>query len=212
MPAYFTLMMEFSRYEVDLDTVEKLDKAFEIVGLKFKSGFWGKAEDRTKEEIILHNQTLLEEDFMLGAAQNHDEGYWQSEYEYEGFSSVRGMFLNNAPEKGEFEYVLLIPEEEVLGGDGKTYRADPIEKLGALAEKLWAIPQIRSIQTGAEGSDDMTPESEYREGKPMQTDPFAVISERYYPEQDTKLYDAKHIQLGGVMITSKKAKIEETNG
>ena len=57
----------------------------------------------------------------------------------------------------------------------------------------------------------MTPESEYREGKPMQTDPFAVISERYYPEQDTKLYDAKHIQLGGVMITSKKAKIEETN-
>ena len=33
MPAYFTLMMEFSRYEVDLDTVEKLDKAFEIVGL-----------------------------------------------------------------------------------------------------------------------------------------------------------------------------------
>ena len=88
MPAYFTLMMEFSRYEVDLDTVEKLDKAFEIVGLKFKSGFWGKAEDRTKEEIILHNQTLLEEDFMLGAAQNHDEGYWQSEYEYEVFSSV----------------------------------------------------------------------------------------------------------------------------
>ena len=146
MPAYFTLMMEFSRYEVDLDTVEKLDKAFEIVGLKFKSGFWGKAEDRTKEEIILHNQTLLEEDFMLGAAQNHDEGYWQSEYEYEGFSSVRGMFLNNAPEKGEFEYVLLIPEEEVLGGDGKTYRADPIERLGVLAEKLWAIPQIRSIQ------------------------------------------------------------------
>ena len=184
MPAYFTLMMEFSRYEVDLDTVEKLDKAFEIVGLKFKSGFWGKAEDRTKEEIILHNQTLLEEDFMLGAAQNHDEGYWQSEYEYEGFSSVRGMFLNNAPEKGAFEYVLLIPEEEVLGGDGKT---------------------------GVEGNDDMTPESEYREGKPMQTDPFAVISERYYPEQDTKLYDAKHIQLGGVMITSKKAKIEETN-
>ena len=107
--------------------------------------------------------------------------------------------------------MLLIPEEEVLGGDVKTYRADPIERLGALAEKLWAIPQIRSIQTGVEGSDDMTPESEYREGKPMQTDPFAVISERYYPEQDTKLYDAKHIQLGGVMITSKKAKIEETN-
>lgn len=210
MPAYFSLTLEFSRYEVDFDTVKKTEEFFEKSGLKFKSGYWGKAEDRSRYEIILHNQTLLEDDFMLGAEQHHDEGYWQNEYEYGGFSSVRGMIMNNYPVDNEFEYVLLIDEEEMVDytDDGIVYKAEAVEKVKTLAKKLWEMPQVRSIQTGLEYIDSITPESEYREGKPMQAHPFAIISERYLPSHDASLYDIEHINFGGALITPKKLKIK----
>ncbi len=208
MPAYFSLDMEFNRYEVDFDTVKQIEERLERAGLVFRSGYWGKAEQRSREEIILHNQTLLEEDFMLGFEQHHDEGYWQSEYDCEGFSSVRGYFMNNYPIKGEFSFVLLVAEDEVLDWDseGTPYRKDAIGRLMELAKKLWEMPQIRSIQTGLEGNDSITPESEYREGAPIAAHPFAIISERCFTKQNESLYEAEHIPFGGVLLTDKKAR------
>ena len=50
MPAYFSLSVEFSRYEIDYDTVKMLKSYLDYAGLRFKCGV-NESENESIDEI-----------------------------------------------------------------------------------------------------------------------------------------------------------------
>ncbi len=66
------------------------------------------------EETTEWNQRKLEEDFNLGFTEHHSHDYKQVIYKFGGYSEVRGFWMNNYPEDGEFTHEIIIPESDVL--------------------------------------------------------------------------------------------------
>ena len=205
MPAYFSLSVEFSRYELDFDTLKALKAYLDNAGLKFKSGV-KESEKDSIEDINDWNQKKLEDNYVLGYTDDRTEDYKQALYEYGGFSEVRGFFVNGSPTEKEYEYILVIPEEEVRNDDG-TYKADAVQKLKELVTKLWLMPQIRSIQTGLESTDGITAEKDLKTGTAPSAHPFAVVSQKIFAVLNKEDYDAEQINAGGVIIIPKSRKI-----
>ncbi|MCQ2469854.1 MAG: hypothetical protein MJ100_08600 [Ruminococcus sp.] len=206
MPAYFNLSVEFSRYEIDFDTIKMLMHYLDYAGLKFKCGIMESA-DNSADEINNWNQKKLEDNYTLGYKDNRSNDYKQACFEYGGFSEIRGFFLNNSPAEKEFTFELVIPEDEVLAEDG-TYREKAVEKLKDFARILFIMPQVRTIQTGLEESSGIVPEKEIMEGKMPSAYPFAIVSEKMFAQLNADDYEAEHINAGGVIIIPKKRKIK----
>ena len=205
MPAYFSLSVEFSRYELDFDTLKALKAYLDHAGLKFKSGV-KESEKDSIEEINDYNQKKLEDNYVLGYTDDRTEDYKQALYEYGGFSEVRGFFVNGSPTEKEYEYILVIPEEEVRNDDG-TYKADAVQKLKELVTKLWLMPQIRSIQTGLESTEGIIPENDIKAGTAPSAHPFAVVSQKMFTALNKDDYESEQINAGGVIIIPKSRKI-----
>ena len=205
MPAYFSLSVEFSRYEIDYDTVKMLKSYLDYAGLRFKCGV-NESENESIDEINDWNQKKLEDNYTLGYTDHRSNDYKQACFEYGGFSEIRGFFLNGSPTEKEFEFMLVIPEEEVVNDDG-SYKADAIQKLKDFARILWVMPQIRTIQTGIETSDGITSESEIIAGEKPSAYPFAVISQKMFGMLKAEDYEAEQINAGGVIIIPKNRKI-----
>lgn len=205
MPAYFSLSVEFSRYEIDYDTVKMLKSYLDYAGLRFKCGV-NESENESIDEINDWNQKKLEDNYTLGYTDHRSNDYKQACFEYGGFSEIRGFFLNGSPTEKEFEFMLVIPEEEVVNDDG-SYKADAIQKLKDFARILWVMPQIRTIQTGIETSDGITPENEIIAGEKPSAYPFAVISQKMFGMLKAEDYEAEQINAGGVIIIPKNRKI-----
>ncbi len=205
MPAYFSMIMEFSRAELDFDNMKELWHYLKYSGLEFKSGVYN-AEKDTIEDILDWNQKKLEEDFELGYDENADNDYKQMCFNYGGFSEVRGFIMNENPIRGEYTFTLLIPEDEVFISDN-TYKKEAVEKLKALATILWILPKTRTLQTELELCEGIAPEMDIKEGALPSACPFAIVSEKQFGRMDTADYTAEHINAGGVILTPKRVKL-----
>lgn len=205
MPAYISIIMEFSRYELDFDNMKELNAFIKYAGLEFTGGAWH-AEGMSLEEITDWNQKKLEDDFVLGDEENCENDYKQMNFSFGGFSEVRGFIMNNTPEKNEYTFTVLIPQEEVLTGEN-TYRREAVDKMKDLASKLWGHPKARTIQTELEVCEGMVSEQKIREGATPAAFPFAIVSEKQFAHMDTSEYTAEHIEYGGVIITPKRVKL-----
>ena len=198
MPAYFSMIMEFSRAELDFDNMKELNAYIKYAGLVFKSGV-GHAKDDTVEDIIDWNQQKLEEDFELGYDEDSSNDYKQMCFSFGGFSEIRGFVMNEDPIRGEYTFNLLIPEEEVAE-DSKTYKKEAVDKLKELASLLWILPKTRTIQTMLELGEGIVPEMDIKEGAAPSACPFAIVSEKQFGRMDTADYTAEHINAGGVIL------------
>ena len=205
MPAYFSLIMEYSRAELDFDNMKELTAYIKHAGLEFKNGAYH-AENDTIEDIMDWNQKKLEEDFELGYDEDSSNDYKQMCFNYDGFSEVRGFIMNEEPIRGEYTFTLLIPQEEVHV-EGDTYRKEAVEKLKALAAKLWILPKTRTVQTELELGEGIVPEMDIKEGAEPSACPFAIVSEKQFGRMDTADYTAEHIEYGGVILTPKRVKL-----
>lgn len=205
MPAYFSMIMEFSRAELDFDNMKELIAYIKHAGLEFKGGAYN-AENETLEDIMDWNQKKLEEDFELGYDEDAVNDYKQMYFSYGGFSEIRGFIMNESPIRGEYTFTLLIPEEEVAV-DAKTYKKDAVDKLKAMATKLWILPKTRTMQTELELGEGISPEEDIRDGALPSACPFAIVSEKRFGHMDTANYDAEHIEYGGVILTPKDIKL-----
>lgn len=206
MPAYFSIVLEFDRNDIDLNSVDELCFYMKHAGLSFRSGAWG-AEKLTQGEITAHNQELLLQNFGPDPDEDHGNSYFQSEFDLEGFSGVRGFYLNNSPTDGRYEYVLVIPEEEIYDeNEPKCLKKETAEKLLHLLDWLWHMPSIRTIQTLTENCDDITPETEFGNGVKPQAHPYAIVSEKQLKKLDTEGFDVMPYHYGGVVLTNKKYK------
>ena len=205
MPAYFSLIMEYSRAELDFDNMKELTAYIKHAGLEFKNGAYH-AENDTIEDIMDWNQKKLEEDFELGYDEDSFNDYKQMYFNYGGFSEVRGFIMNEDPIRGEYTFTLLIPQEEVHV-EGDTYRKEAVEKLKALAAKLWILPKTRTVQTELELGEGIVPELDIKEGAEPSACPFAIVSEKQFGRMDTAKYTAEHIEYGGVILTPEWVKL-----
>ncbi|MBR0512114.1 MAG: hypothetical protein IJJ81_06060 [Ruminococcus sp.] len=205
MPAYFSLIMEFSRAELDFDNMKELTAYIKHAGLEFRSGAYN-AENESMEDIMDWNQKKLEEDFELGYDEDASNDYKQMYFNYGGFSEVRGFIMNEEPIRGEYIFTLLIPQEEVHV-EGDTYKKEAVEKLKAIASKLWILPKTRTMQTELELGEGITPEMDIKEGAAPIACPFAIVSEKQFGRMDTADYTAEHIEYGGVILTPKRVKL-----
>lgn len=113
MPAYFNLSVQFRRDELYPTLVKDFYTMLREAGMKFLSGYWGFEED-SLEETIEWNQRKLEEDFNLGFTEHHMHDYKQVVYSFGSYSEVRGFWMNNYPDDGEFTHEIIIPESDVL--------------------------------------------------------------------------------------------------
>ena len=203
MPAYFSMIMEFSRAELDFDNMKELTAYIKHAGLEFRSGT---VHSDTIEGIMNWNQQKLEDDFELGYDEDVSNDYKQMCFNYEGFSEVRGFITNEAPIRGEYTFTLLIPEDEVLI-EKNTYKKEAVDKLKAIASKLWILPKTRTMQTELELGEGIAPEADIRDGAAPSACPFAIVSEKQFGRMDTANYTAEHIEYGGVILTPKDIKL-----
>ncbi len=105
--------------------------------MKFFSGYWGYEED-SLEETIEWNQRKLEADFNLGFTEHCSHDYKQVVYKLSGYSEVRGFWMNNYPEDGEFTYEIIIPESDVLAkGYPFSFKEERIEELLGFSKRVW---------------------------------------------------------------------------
>ncbi|MBP5580323.1 MAG: hypothetical protein J6X85_00765, partial [Ruminococcus sp.] len=174
-------------------------------GLGFKGGL-NSYENESIEDIMEWNQKKLEEDFELGYDEDASNDYKQMRFEYDGFSELRGFIMNESPIRGEYTFTLLIPQEEVHV-EGDTYKKEAVEKLKAIASKLWILPKTRTMQTELELGEGITPEMDIKEGAAPSACPFAIVSEKQFGRMDTADYTAEHIEYGGVILTPNRIKL-----
>ena len=205
MPAYFSIYIEMNHSLLDYTTVDELHFYMKHAGLTFKNGCqW--AEGLTEKEIIEHNQKLLLENFVPDTDQSPEGGYAQSEFEAEGFSGVRGFFLNRFPEDKEFVYELVIPEEEVFGAEKNTIKKEAAERIKHLLEWIWHMPTLKSLQTSGETGSCVSEMSFGKDSLPSAM-PYAFVSEEQFSRLDQEGFEAEHLPTSGVLLTNKKFKL-----
>lgn len=195
MPAYFNLSVQFRRDELYPTFVKDFYALLDEAGMKFQSGYWGFEED-SLEETTEWNQRKLEEDFNLGFTEHHSHDYKQVIYKFGGYSEVRGFWMNNYPEDGEFTHEIIIPESDVLAkGYPVRFKEERIEELLGFSKRIWQFPPVRAIQTGLEIEDDSAGLAELAQGGFPNAWPFAIVEDSRACYEDS-IYDIQPITEG----------------
>ncbi|MBR4627050.1 MAG: hypothetical protein IKO47_05040 [Ruminococcus sp.] len=198
MPAYFSIFIEFERRSLTQKTVGELAFYLRHAGLSFRDGLLA-AAGMTENEIISRNQLLLDVDFEPDPEQEDD--YFQSVYDLDGFTSVRGFFLNNYPKNGSFAYELLIPEDEIINEKGIVMRG-PAERLLRFLMGVWHMPSVQTIQTATEMKGELVPASEFGKWKLPAANPYALVSEIQLRKLPEGYFDAQKFHVGGIILTN----------
>lgn len=195
MPTYFNISVQFKRYDLYPLFVKDFHAMLDEVGMVFQSGYWG-FEDDSLEEIIRWNQRKLEEDFNLGFTEHHMHDYKQVVYSFSSYSEVRGFWMNNYPDDGEFTHEIIIPESDVLAEEYLVqFKIERIEELIELAKRIWQFPLIKAMQTGLEGNDASVSLAKLAGGRYPNIWPFAIIEETEACYNDSE-YDIRPMTEG----------------
>jgi len=198
MPAYFSIFIEFERKSITHKTVSELAFYLRHAGLSFRAGYLA-AADMTESEIISRNQLLLDTDFEPDPEEEDD--YYQTVYDLEGFSSARGFFLNNYPDKGRFAYELVIPEDELINDKGIVMRGQA-ERLLRLLIGIWHMPSVQTIQTATETKGELVPGAAFGKWKLPAANPYALVSELQQKKIPEGCFDAQKFHVGGIILTN----------
>lgn len=182
MPAYFNISIQFQRKDIYRTFVYDFYSHLKKCGLEFLSGVSREWERKySYEEIVSVNQQKLEENFHLDYDEICSNDYRQIYYSFDNFSETRGFWLNNYPDKEEFIYEIIIPEDELIIYTGKYFESifdkEKIFRVIKFVEKIWEFPYVKAIQTGLEESDANVSLSELKAGIGPNCFPFAITEE-----------------------------------
>ncbi len=203
MPAYYSINIEFDRRSIDYTTVDELNFYLKQAGLRFRKGYWS-GEGLSEKEITDRNQELLEKNYVPEPETDFSEGYVQTMYDLEGFSGVRGFFINAFPGKESFVYELVIEEDEVLEEDGITMKNETAGRILDLITKIWRMPSVQTIQTTKELEGKVVPAADFGKWKLPAANPYALVSELQLKKIETEGFDVRKFHVGGVILTSKR--------
>lgn len=211
MPAYYSISILFERADIYPTFVKDFYQSLDCAGLKFKSGYWG-FENDTYQEITEWNQNLLEKNFELGYTEHHSHDYKQVVFNYNGYSEVRGFWMN-FPKRGEFIFEIIIPEDEVLMWKGDisledgssiegygTFINEKIKEWLEFSKKIWLFAPVKVIQTGLEEDDVLISLAAMKNGTLPSLRPFAILKESCCSYIDISIYTSEKIQKEGRFI------------
>ncbi len=200
MPAYFSIDVSIRKkdmYEgIYADFIELLQEE----GLKFAGGYM-EFMDESLEEIISWNEKKLMEDFVIGDDEHYSHDYRQACFDYRGFSEVR-MFILNVTEDDEFNFIIAIPEDELIQlKDGKfSYKPDIMADIKQLIIKIWDLESVAAIQTTLELSGETTSVNDLEKGKSPMIVPFAIIPEMCMNADPGEGISVTHIAGDGILL------------
>ncbi len=204
MPAYFSLILEFSRKNICPGLMQNFQEALASAGLAFQSGYWESEQDNL-QSILNWNQKLLEQDFELGYDENVSHDYKQMLFRLDGFRHVRGFWMNRYPVREEFSFALVIPEAELFGDDVTTlkesYLPEKMQILRDLACQLWEVCPVMSIQTELEltGSCACYQDIVYGKERPS-AHPFAILPRNAAKTKDFMQFQKTSLHRGGMLL------------
>ena len=201
MPAYFTMTVVYDLDFLDYDSLKITLKYMEDAGMTFRSGYWTSKDD-TFDEIVYHDQKLLEGDYVPEPEDDVRIGYKQMLFDFGGFSEVRVAVRNHEPDEKSYCIDIYIPEEEIFedGEGGSVYRTEAVDSLIALAKGIWLDPAVRVIETETESGSGAVPEQDIMVGKLPEAHPFAVISEVHAARLELSGFETEVLFPGGVVI------------
>lgn len=214
MPAYFDITVQFMRSDIYSTFVRDFYAHLDKCGLKFKSGMEC-TEECSCGDIADINQKKLDENFMIGLTQHRSFDYKQIYYSFGSYNEVRGFWMNNYPEKNEFAYEVIIPEDELIIYRGKEsiFFSEKMDIITELAEKIWEFPYVRAIQTELEDSDCSTSIARLKSGVCPNCLPFAITEENNIRENPfrTEKIDRGYIFYNNGTINQMYKVIRNTN-
>lgn len=200
MPAYFSISIQFKREDIYTSFVKDFYLALAKAGLEFKSGYRC-YENTSYQDITEWNQKLLEKNFELGFTENYIHDYKQVLFHYKDYSEVRGFWLNNYLEDGEFSFEIIIPERDILKTNEKAaFKSEKIKDWIEVGKKVWTFDYVKAIQTELELSDTLTGVSDLEMGVLPSILPFSIVKDKYSHFIDDSLYKIEKIQNGGILI------------
>ncbi len=175
MPAYFSIDISIRKKDIYEGIYEDFIGLLQEEGLRFAGGYM-EFMDESLEEIIDWNEKKLLEDFAIGENEHYSNDYRQACFDYHGLSEVR-MFILNVTEDDEFNFIIVVPEDELIQlKDGKfSYKPEIMEKIKQLIMKIWDFESVAAIQTTLELSGETTSVNDLEKGAAPMIVPFAVI-------------------------------------
>lgn len=210
MPAYFTVKFQFRRECLYPDFMKDFYNTLFEAGLKFKSGYWyGKNDDC--ETIINWNQQKIEDNFVLGRAQHVKYDYKQMLFDFGDFSEVRGFWINYR-DKNEFDFFIIIPEDDIFEYFKPThedrYFADKIKLIVSTAAEIWEDTPAVAVQTEHEFTEADNFLDDLKKGNSPTVLPFAVLPNEYI-HLDNEAYSVTELSEKGSLVVRKKLTYRE---
>lgn len=198
MPAYFSVTFELNKSKT---AVRDFCTALIDAGFIFKSGFWGFEKD-SFEDIIVWNQTKLDENFQLGCAEHHSHDFKQMLFDFADFSEVR-LYITNDKKTSTFNFHLIIPEKDLVElprqkEQSPYHKTEKMELLKILAKHMWKNTEILAIQTEWEYSDSTPKAKNISKKIKPQAEPFCIIKNSPIVKKLSLLFEK--VERNGVLI------------
>lgn len=212
MPAYFNISLQFCRKDLYPDFTIDFQNALNRAGLPFHRGVWN-GENDSLEDILCHNQRLLQNNFKLGFTEHYTHDYKQMLFISDIYSEIRGFWMNQYPKKNEYSFELLIPEDDILTGFCPLlFEPSLTDKLIAFAQQLWEFPPVTAIQTGLEENSSTVSASDIAYGTLPNITPFAVIKAKHFQQlkelwqtgqQTSEHHTTMEISKSGILLVDR---------
>ena len=200
MPAYFSIDISIRKKDIYEGIYADFIDLLQVQGLKFAGGY-REFMDETLEEIISWNEEKLLEDFSIGVDEHYSHDFRQVCFDYRSFSEVR-MFILNVKEDDEFNFIIIIPEDELIQvKDGRfSYKPEIMADLKQLIVKIWDFESVAAIQTTLELSGETTSINDLEKGALPMIVPFAVIPQKCMTSDYGDGISITHLAGDGVLL------------
>ncbi|SEL27670.1 MULTISPECIES: hypothetical protein [unclassified Butyrivibrio] len=200
MPAYFSLVSECNRDHIYDTILRDFYKVLPTAGLNLLGEYWP-FMDIPYDELMDSNQKKLEDNYRLAFKEHAGNDYIQIVHVLEGFSEVRSFILNQ-PEKGIFTINIIVPEDDLIKAEDHkiVYDREKVDKLIAVAKKIYELPFVDLIQTDLELSDDPYSLEEITEGEALGVEPFAIVPDTLKNSVPEK-YTVSEASGNGLLVT-----------
>jgi hypothetical protein len=178
MPPYFSIELAFPYSSLNSSFVLEF---YSVLFSKYpyKSGFWN-SESNTLDEIIIWNQQLLENKFILGFDEHVNNDYKQILLMSETFSELRHFWSYS---KYEIRGTILIPEYDVLTDeDVWRFSSNQFDEIKDFCEWIWVNSSIEILQTCLEMDGGPINTSKINTGVQPYTHPISIVSEKTFKD------------------------------
>ncbi|MBR1749381.1 MAG: hypothetical protein IJ740_00675 [Ruminococcus sp.] len=188
MSTYYSLVFSYDRNTLKPDPAAIFYNALISAGAEFRGGIFEDSELSLDEIININSQRLIE-NYELGHEEKSSNDYKQAIFALGGFSGARVLIMNNDPTYGEYYFIILLNENEVMNGSsGISYKKDSIDRLLVLAKSVMKSTGALLVQTEPEICSETVSYEEYKNTRQINAYPFALSGKSSAEFADKRYY------------------------